>query len=898
MAFEHIYRPQHKSDTEIVNDFVVRNALFDRLMFDIRKDGPGKLSQHHMVQGLRGMGKSTLFERIRVEMKEPELSERWLTVKTAEENWPVNSLLDFWIWIGQHMAAVDPAGFGVLGDLGTLWNKDEQHEQCFTTIEARLRGTKKKLLLLVDNVGDLFRKFSKQENHALRELLVSNKHIKLIGGTAVRLDELETHDAPYFDLFKEHHLAGLNQEEVIALLGHYARKNGSKEVERVVKDEPHRVDHLRILTGGVPRTIMMLLDVFDKDGDASVFDDLRRTLDLVTPLYKHRMDELSPQKQKIVHALAMNWDGMSAGEIGAATRLESKVASAQLGQLVRDGFVLRDETSTKNHFYQVAERFFNIWYLMNNAQRNGPQKVRWLTRFFELWCDEKGLKERATRHADTLGSWHGSPSDHLLVTNAMLSSELLDIGIKEQLYERTVLAFPEHFDQLLPEAQWRTNERVSSWRLDVYNALNRTGPESAEKILRNSGVESDPWMWIFHGDIAMMRGDFTDAHKNYMLGLATSEKRVNEAPQNTQLQRDLAISYNKLGRILLQLGKQTQANEAYASGTKIIQNLAQLDPRDEQAQADLSLSCSELGDLLFAAGKYAQAREKYQESLTIIRKLVVDHPNDVQALRAKSMVQNKLGDVLLEEGHDTEARKAYEGALRLRQKVAEEDPFNGQLQRDLLVSFGKLGDLLIMEGKNGEARKAIEACLAICEALVTSDPDNTRVLRDLALSHWKLYRLNEIESPIAKSHYVAYEATIDLLVEEAVNLWKHGTLTSALSQTAQLMAAPMYTGSLLNALLWGMAREQYHGLRELFEERYPRLKDEMRPVYFALLRLMKDEDPDSHRRMGKELEEPVQAILARVEEMRKELGQPSDMKSIKEKAKAPRKAAVKKKRPQ
>ena len=83
MAFEHIYRPQHKSDTEIVNDFVVRTAVFERLMADIRKDGPGKLSQHYMVHGLRGMGKSTLFERIRVEMMQPELAPRFITVKTA-----------------------------------------------------------------------------------------------------------------------------------------------------------------------------------------------------------------------------------------------------------------------------------------------------------------------------------------------------------------------------------------------------------------------------------------------------------------------------------------------------------------------------------------------------------------------------------------------------------------------------------------------------------------------------------------------------------------------------------------------------------------------------------------------------------------------------------------------
>ncbi len=798
MAFEHIYRPQHKSDTEIVNDFVVRNAMFERLMADIRKDGPGKLSQHHMVQGLRGMGKSTLFERIRVEMKQPDLTQRWLTVKTAEENWPVNSLLDFWIWIGQHMAAVDPSGFGALGDLGSLWNKDEEHEHCFTTIEARLKGAGKKLLMLVDNVGDLFRKFNKHENQALRELLVSNKHIKLIGGTAVRLDELETHDAPYFDLFKEHHLAGLNQQEVIAMLKHYAHKNGRKHVEEVIRKEPRRVDHLRILTGGVPRTIMMLLDVFNTDGDASVFDDLRRTLDLVTPLYKHRMDELSPQKQKIVHALAMNWDGMSAGEIATATRLESKVVSAQLGQLVREGSVLREETSTKNHFYQLAERFFNIWYLMNNAHRNGAAKVRWLTRFFELWCDERGLQERALKHEGSLGHHDVNPADHVLITNALLGSEGLDVGMKQRLFERTMQAFPNHTDQILAENHWRTREPKPDWRAAVWNAIERFDLDLAERLLRLNGDEADPWTSTFRGDVAVLKGDLTTARR------------------------------------------------AFEDGLRIRKTLTEKDPSNARAQRELSISYDDLGDLLVSEGELPQAR------------------------------------------------RAVEDGLRIRKTLAEKDPSNAQAQRDLSISYERLGVLLFREGELPQARRAFEDGLRIRKTLAKKDSSNARAQRDLAIAHWLLQGAAKEDKVFAKAQQDAYTRLADAMAQETIDAWKLGALEDAFSRTIQLIRLPMSTARILETLLWGLARQQYHGFRELFEVRFPYLKTEYRPVYFALLRLMKDVDPDSHRRMGKELEEPVQALLKRVEEMRKELDTPKTKKPRNPRRPKPTKTATRK----
>ena len=873
MAFEHLYRPQHKSDPEIVNDFVVRTTVFARLMADIRKDAPGKLSQHHIVQGLRGMGKSTLFERIRVEMKEPGLNERWLTVKTAEENWPVNSLLDFWIWIGQHMAAVDPAGFGALGDLGTLWNKDEEHEQCFTFIEARLKGSKKKLLMLVDNVGDLFRKFSEQENHAFREALVASKHIKLIGGSAVRLDELEMHNAPYFDLFKMHHLAGLNQQEVIALLQHYAKKNGNTRVEAVIQNEPHRVEHLRILAGGVPRTIMLLLDVFEKDGEATVFDDLRRTLDLVTPLYKHRMDELSAQKQKIVHALAMNWDGMSAGEVGSATRLESKVVSAQLGQLVREGSVLRDETSTKNHFYQLAERFFNIWYLMNNAQRNGAAKVRWLTRFFELWCDERGLKQRAQRHYDTLSQPSLDPHGQLLISNALLGSGRLDVGSKQQLYERTKQSYPEQADQILSEPHWGAKRSERSYRTEVWEVLERMELDKAEGLLRTYANDSDPMTWVLRGEVAMFTGNFPEAREFYEEGLRIGKQRAEADPGNAQAQRDLSVSYNKLGGLLLREGKLPEVRTFFEEGLRISKQLAEVDLGNSQAQRDLSISHNKLGELLLREGNIPEARKSFEEDMRISKQLVEADLGNAQAQRDLSVSHNKLGILLMSEGKLPEARKTFEEGLRMRKHLAKKDGSNAQVQRDLSISYELLGDLLGREGNPSEARASFERSLRMRQQLAEAEPRNAQAQQDLAWSHWQLSRTAAPDKAQAAIHREAYHRIVAGMAQLAISEWMKGDLEEAMSRTVQLAAwLPMSTAKTLEALLWGLARQQYHGFRELFEERFPHFKNEYRPVYFALLRLMKDEDPDSYRRMGKELEEPVQQILDRVAAMRKELG--------------------------
>jgi TPR repeat protein/DNA-binding transcriptional regulator GbsR (MarR family) len=103
-----------------------------------------------------------------------------------------------------------------------------------------------------------------------------------------------------------------------------------------------------------------------------------------------------------VNAIALAWDAVTAGEIAKQTRLSSKVVSAQLSSLVKNEIVSRILTTTKNHLYQVNERFFNIWYLMRHGNRGDKRKVRWLVRFLEEWCDDREIVRRTHQHVQAL----------------------------------------------------------------------------------------------------------------------------------------------------------------------------------------------------------------------------------------------------------------------------------------------------------------------------------------------------------------------------------------------------------------------------------------------------------------------------------------------------------------
>ncbi len=138
----------------------------------------------------------------------------------------------------------------------------------------------------------------------------------------------------------------------------------------------------------------MLFNIFVEEQTQSTIQDLYKLLDEVTPLYKHRMDDLKPNQQKIVYEVAMNWDGISVKELAEKTKMESKTVSAQLNLLSKNQIIEKVKTDTKNNFYRLQERFLNIWYLMRLGNKRQHDRVVWLVRFLDNWCNEDEMQRR------------------------------------------------------------------------------------------------------------------------------------------------------------------------------------------------------------------------------------------------------------------------------------------------------------------------------------------------------------------------------------------------------------------------------------------------------------------------------------------------------------------------
>lgn len=393
----HIYNPDNQTRQELLDNFVVRLPVFAKLFRAVQNSPMDTAEQHFLIQGQRGTGKTTLLLKLAYEVEnDPGLASWLIPVRLNEEQYNIFSLCRLWESVAEQLDEVP--GFEDLPEVfARSFDEPDYPEQCFKILAKRLQRQGKKLLLLIDNIVDVLKKIGDKECRQLRDILHTTTEIRIIGASARTLEQSYKHDQPFFEFFKIIYLEGLTQQETETLLLKLAESYRRPQVREIIEQHPARVETLRRLTGGLPRTIILLFEIF-VDDSANVFEDLELILDRITPLYKHRMDDLSGQQQAIMDAIALNWDAVTTGDIARKVRMESKAVAAQLKILEKNNLIHGIQADRKNKLYLISERFFNIWYLMRYGRKKGREQVRFLVRFLEAWCAPEELAARIKRH--------------------------------------------------------------------------------------------------------------------------------------------------------------------------------------------------------------------------------------------------------------------------------------------------------------------------------------------------------------------------------------------------------------------------------------------------------------------------------------------------------------------
>lgn len=389
-----IYNPGQKSKKESIAEFVLHQYEYEDIMSSLERSTMEYPAQHFMIVGQRGMGKTTLLRRLQIGVEDSGKLKDWLIpVLFTEEQYQITSLVDLWEYVAEYLDDLSDFS-GLTAPIRAVHYHPHLEERAFESIKAALQAKGKKLVLLLDNLGELFRKLEPLEMHRLRAILQTENCLRIIGGS-ISLEGLLDYHKPFYDFFKIIRLENLGSAEAVKFLLQLASLRGEKDrVQGLLSAHPGRVETLRIMTGGIPRTIAILFGIFLDQGHGEAIDNLQSVIDAVTPLYKHRMDDLPIQQQKIMDAVARHWEPITVKELAEKTRLVSKTLSAQLNAMEKDHLIIKHDTHNKNKTYQVRERFWNIWYLMRYGHKGDKARIIWLAKFLEGWLSIEELEMR------------------------------------------------------------------------------------------------------------------------------------------------------------------------------------------------------------------------------------------------------------------------------------------------------------------------------------------------------------------------------------------------------------------------------------------------------------------------------------------------------------------------
>ena len=401
------FSARSQKESDFLSSFVARTSTFDYFLRQLQFVQTGESPKHQLLIAPRGFGKTSMLRRIAIAVRaDVELKSRFVPLSFREEQHNVISLDAFWRNCLQSLLEAredEQASEAEIAAIDAAWtrlsprqylSRDEQdgapaeHE-----LMERCQQLGRRPILLIDNLDTLLAGLSVRHQWSLRASL-QEPDSPLMFAAASRYPE-SSHDssAAFYEFFRIVTLDKLSDAEVLRCLRSLAENRGQagRAVLELLDRDPGRVIALNTLAGGNPRTLSVLYSVLESHMSPDVLSQLSAMLDTFTGWYQARTDELPMQTRAVFDALALNWDPMTAAALGEATGLETTIVSSQISRLEKLGYaeaVALTSTGKGRSGYQVAERFYNIWYLMRNGPRQVGQRVKFLTVFLRLCFSE------------------------------------------------------------------------------------------------------------------------------------------------------------------------------------------------------------------------------------------------------------------------------------------------------------------------------------------------------------------------------------------------------------------------------------------------------------------------------------------------------------------------------
>lgn len=891
----------NKNKHALIDSFVVRTKIFQTIFSEIKSSTSDKPEQNYLLIGQRGAGKTTLLFRLKYAIEDDVKLKVWLLpVILPEEQYNITELFNLWESVAEYMEDIYKWE-ALVSEINKVSDKKNAGDLAYDIIEKNLKQHSKKIVVFIENINHFFTKIGKTGQQRLREILLTTPNIRIIGSSTSYFDEITNYSAPFYDFFKVYQLKGLSKEESKLFLLKLGEQYGQlHEIEDLIKNNAKRIESLRRLTGGIPRIMSYLFQIFIDNKNGGAIVDLYELLEQLTFLYKAELDQLSTQQQKIIDVIARNWDAISTKDIAHKTRIDSKQVSSVLNALEKDQVIESVSTKTKNKLYRVRDRFLNIWYLMRFGKKKERENVIWLVRFYDAWCNKTELSKKVEEHLNNLKEGVYDTKAALDMGNTFLSCEGLPASLKFDVYRATKSLLPKELkkDLNLSDKDLKTtiDKLIKNKEYDkAIDALNETDERGVTYYFLLSRIYSG--LTDFNKYVEALQKVF-ELTENTEIALIIG--RLNKLLDKTDdairylniaLEDNNYIAATILGEIYAEMGDIDKAKEYFQIAIdKGINDAIMLLAKvyfEEKNYSEAEKLCknaiekgndkaiNNLGIILEKAGKTDEAISSYKKAIeqgfyiaylnwgTMLLSLPTPKPDETKELFEKALqkgvpnANSELGRLYLHEKNYTESLKY------LKAGVAKKEPQAAHLLAHYYENTKDWtkAEKLFTQSFDWGTKKGI-ICLFNGAFLNLKNERKSYILEQFEKNQEYIQKSGPL-MVVKFAKLLLWNGKIEMSINKLASDEKR--IVGVLQDNDKEYSADV-VAELTDYFILLIAKGQYNAAFSLLAKEEPDYKQILKPVYFALMNYMKEEYPQEYLKAGEELKETVDEVIKNIED--------------------------------
>lgn len=369
-------------------------------------------SAHHALYvGPRGIGKTHLIALIHHRLVQSTLvQERALIAWMREEEWGVTSFFELVMRLLRTLAATYPE-LHITGRTQAILDMPlKTAERAGEALLLELLGDKR-LVVLLENLDDLFEQLGDKGQKALRAFLQNHNKLILCCTSPALFAGVSLQKSAFYGFFDIDLLKELDFDDVVQLLHKVATERGDKALADFIAtpEGRSRIRAVHHLAEGNPRIYIIFAQFLSKEALDALVPAFMHTLDELTPYYQARMKDLSGQQRKIVEYLVNYRGAAPVKQIAKNCFITQQTCSSQL-KLLRERRYVRAIEQGRESYYELCEPLMRL--CMEVKQQRG-EPIGLFVDFLRIWYTPTELNNML-RDPDTGGRMYRRYLDRAL----------------------------------------------------------------------------------------------------------------------------------------------------------------------------------------------------------------------------------------------------------------------------------------------------------------------------------------------------------------------------------------------------------------------------------------------------------------------------------------------------